>query len=459
MGKRRDLPKLVWARSRQVRRPTPNSRSVNEPAFRAECSCYAVLASPLSCLTPVAEGYGRLPGLAMLDPPGSEIASGGARVAGVTRGRRSDAASHEAGEFEAVAYVNSAIQRVVAGVPLPSPPHGAAWLRYAEWHGVAPLFLSRADDSLRELWHDAVHNLALSQLRSVADLSQLQRVLEDAEIDFLVFKGPTLRHGVYENPLSRAYGDIDALTPPDQFREAIAALELNGFALLDRNWPMIADRKQGQLSLRMPRGTSLDLHWSILNSVRTRREVNAPTSELFQHARSVQIDGLDIRTLGATDTVIHLALHACQNGAGRLRWLLDLHSGLLANQPTREQLYERAIGMRLHLAVEAAVQQVVMSVDPTVARWLPSTASVWPRVGAALRKRRPPGSAWRGQFSADAFYKSLRGSTTQSATSLVRHTLSLHLPTGDRRAVADLRRHEPSPSAMREFFDYVARQG
>jgi hypothetical protein len=89
-------------------------------------------------------------------------------------------------------------------------------------------------------------------LRTMADLTMLNRVLDGADIGWAVLKGPFLVEHAYKRVDVRSYTDLDVLVDRHRFGDVLDALEAAGASLSDRNWPMIAATQRGELSLVLP---------------------------------------------------------------------------------------------------------------------------------------------------------------------------------------------------------------
>lgn len=161
-----------------------------------------------------------------------------------------------------------------------------------------------------------------AQARSLAAVRDFGSLADPAGIDWLVLKGPALAHSVYPRPDLRHYVDLDLLVRPAEFGRLLTLLEDAGYQLVDRNWPLLARDRPGELRLRSPRGVLLDVHWSIFNDAGRRAAFHAPTAALLAGRRQLPAG---FPALSATDQLVHAGLHAALSGANRLGWLLDVH--------------------------------------------------------------------------------------------------------------------------------------
>jgi hypothetical protein len=236
----------------------------------------------------------------------------------------------------------------------------------ARRHRVAPFVVSAlrngdlADTPLFRRLEPAHRAVVSRQLHAAADLAALASSLGGAGVPWLVFKGPVLAHLAYPRPDLRTYEDVDVLVPRHAFADAVAALESEGFLVLDRNWSLIRREARGQLHLVHDAGTAVDLHWHLLNRESVRRAFRIDMSALHERAREIQIDGLSVRTLDPVDTLAHVCLHAALSGAGRLQWLKDVDLLVRGGDVAWDALAARArawnasvpVGMMLARATE-----------------------------------------------------------------------------------------------------------
>src|SRR5207248_3252817 len=73
--------------------------------------------------------------------------------------------------------------------------------------------------------------------------------------------------------------------------------------------------------------------------------------DVFQRARTVTVDGVTIQTPDAADTLIHLALHACLAGGGRLVWLKDIEQAVVNDRPHWDDVIRRSAEWQVNLFV------------------------------------------------------------------------------------------------------------
>lgn len=235
-------------------------------------------------------------------------------------------------------------------------------LAAAAYHGVSGWAYERlrgmpdAPDELIGELRDRYDLAVRRHLRATWELAGLAPVLDASAGQWAVMKGPAVVELLYPSPGVRPYGDIDVLVEPARFDEVLTTLQQHGSQLLDRNWKVIRRDRLGELHLRLPGGTPLDLHWNVVNMYRGRMRIEA--HELLDHAVRANLGGVSAPTLDPTNTMIHLAIHATLAGGDRLRWMQDVALAASRRPPDWEALTARAeawavaapVGFMLHRA-------------------------------------------------------------------------------------------------------------
>jgi hypothetical protein len=209
-------------------------------------------------------------------------------------------------------------------------------------------------EHLRDLHDRAV----LFHIKVLSDLGYLREVLGDAGVPWLVVKGPTLAVPVHGFADLRPYSDLDLVVPPSSLGGALEALEAAGSEVTDRNWTLIGRELKGEVHLKLPSGTALDLHWHLLNDRDRRQAFPIDMAELFESSRVVDVGGVEVRTLGLAHTAAYLAMHAMHSGGHRLIWLKDLHRLLRDGAVDIDVVIDQARRWRAELVLAGAASRV-----------------------------------------------------------------------------------------------------
>jgi len=205
------------------------------------------------------------------------------------------------------------------------------------------------------------HLDAIRQLALAADVA----LLTAAPIDFFMVKGPVLA-AVYPRPEDRRYRDLDVVVAPHAVDAAIRAVSALGGQLLDANWDAALRDRWGQVHLRMPHGTMVDLHWHLVNMGRTRDTLAVDMQDAWRDLRTVEVPGGSVQTLSVTNTVVHVAMHAALGGAWQARWFSDIQAFTRAHDIDWADVVERAKSWRVGRLVGVALLRAATLGDATV---------------------------------------------------------------------------------------------
>jgi hypothetical protein len=181
---------------------------------------------------------------------------------------------------------------------------------------------------------------AYNHVQGLWELAGLQPLLDRTGVPWAVLKGAAVVDLLYGGAGRRHYQDIDLLVHPIGFPVVVHALQESGARLLDRNWKMIRKEMRGQVHLRLPRGTPGDLHWDLINVHRGRMQIDS--AAVLDRAERVDLGGVAIPVLDATDSLIHLAVHASLSGGDRLIWLKDIELAASVRAPLWAEVVQRA---------------------------------------------------------------------------------------------------------------------
>ena len=254
-------------------------------------------------------------------------------------------------------------------------------------------------------------------LRTQADLAHLGGTLNDAGASWAVLKGPALALGYHGDALARSYTDLDVLVSPACLSGTIDALEASGATLVDKNWPMIAATRRGELCFRLPGGTVLDLHWSLLTDLAVRRHFTVATEPLLSRSEQLRIGDREVPVLDPADTFLHVASHACLSGGWKLGWVLDVAAVACSDKLDWATVVER--GRRTGLGLPAQVMldrtQRLLGTDGHRAT---ATLSAWRAALTVLERARPPVQLPPAHLSGRAVFSATRASTAASIAAL-----------------------------------------
>jgi hypothetical protein len=229
---------------------------------------------------------------------------------------------------------------LLRGAPIPPPRRGEdEWRRLLELlqsQGVAPLLYWRVKRS-DPRFHPPSPVLAnmrwtflaaaARSLRVLKQIRELSDAFRGAGIPFLFMKGPAMAWGVYPDPGTRPFGDLDILIAPAGYRRARRRISALGYRC-------VADRfetrqafaceerfvRPGQGGKDLP----VELHWDLVYFFGAHRPYDP--ADLFRGARTLPLPDGTIETLGPDDALIQSALHMTlmHRHEMRLMWVCDV---------------------------------------------------------------------------------------------------------------------------------------
>lgn len=292
-------------------------------------------------------------------------------------------------------------------------------------HGVTPalaVHLRGRDDApaqLVEKLQGCYRDQLARHLRTLADLRRLAEILNESGVRWAVMKGPALAEGLWPRPDLRLYVDLDILVERQRLGEAVELLQARGARLVDRNWPFILERRQGELSLAMPFATPLDLHWHLVNDPDLRRVFAFPVDEVLHRAAPARLGKVVAPVLDPVDTVLHLAYHMVHSGGHRLVWLRDFDLAVSAPDLNRDELYRRAMRYGCRQALAVSVQRTRRVLGPGRALALAEPGGAWSRVAALADRWRPVPKLPHERGSGRIVFQATRDSLSTSVRELV----------------------------------------
>jgi hypothetical protein len=260
-----------------------------------------------------------------------------------------------------------------------------------------------------------------SNLSYLALLVRLAAALREAEVPWVIVKGPVLAEMAYCGT-ARYYSDLDVVVPAEQFGQALEVLTARGASTLDRNWELVTADLRGQLHLGF--GPELvDLHWHLVNLVNQRDRFAIPMAELFERRRQVRVGTVTAWALDPTDAVLHVALHAALAGGHQLGWLVDVDRSVRNLNPDWRALVQRSRAWHTNLPVAVALNRAKEVLGAPVPPDVVTELSGGPTgrlLVHSLRKWRSGGSLPGGGSIDRALTRSLRDGYPATAAEVTR---------------------------------------
>ena len=296
-------------------------------------------------------------------------------------------------------------------------------------HRVAPaVYLHLREDpdtpvDLLEPMRDRYQQQILRLLQVQADITHVSQVFSGAGLAWLTMKGAALAEHLWSRPDLRQYNDLDILVDRRSFGVALDALVDSGAEMVDRNWPLIEAQMRGEVSLRLPNGTALDLHWNLVNNPVLRKAFRFRTPELLERSVEIKIGSVTVPTLDPADTLLHLAYHTAHSGGHRLMWLKDVERATASPDLDWDEALQRARrdGIALALGVVLARVGAVIGFEkaPPAAALRPARRTAWGVFAAGVDTWSPVPGLPHDKFSGQIAFKNTRGSSPASIAAAV----------------------------------------
>ena len=330
--------------------------------------------------------------------------------------------------------------------------------RAADYHRISPavyLYLrARTDDPglIGPLQHSYQQQMA-RHLQTVADLKILAQALDGAGISWVLVKGPSLS-AIWPRPDMREYHDLDLLVDRHRFLDALSTLQAAGAVLVDRNPPMILRQLRAELRLHLRHGTTLDLHWDLVNDVTLRKEFRFPTDAMIERASSAAIGGIAVPVLDPVDTLLHLGYHTTLSGAHRLIWFMDIRSAS-SHDPDWARIASRARAYGVELPLSLAFDRAARILGGTYPRHVWNRFRAWRFLAKTADRLQPvpwiPGTTG----SSRALYQNVRSTTSASLLPAIRDALRPSSTARDDTWRNPLHQDLADPAAWKQYLSLV----
>jgi hypothetical protein len=220
-------------------------------------------------------------------------------------------------------------------------------LQIVDHHKVAPLFFRNLEtfaagympeEPAAALQATHLENEQIC-IRRCGQLSSINRLLHEQQIDFRIFKGIPLALTAFQDSTLRDAGDIDLLVAEQDLFEAGEILRSQGYVRFEPQAKLTPRRLQSYIAHQKDfsyvhplAGVVIDLHWRFFRN--PWLPANARLEQVGEEW--VDLGSESIPTLPAPQLLLYLSVHGALDGWLRLKWLADI--GALLNTMTAEQL-------------------------------------------------------------------------------------------------------------------------
>ncbi len=196
-------------------------------------------------------------------------------------------------------------------------------------HRTLPLLYAHtrewAPNEVTEALRQYVHRRAMNVLFLGAELARIARRLDEADIPFLTFKGPSLAEA-YGGTARRPFVDNDLLVAPTDFDTVSRLLLEIGFNRHERS-PL---RQAGYLHIHGeytfgravgPLVSTVDVHTRL---VPIGYPFHGPFEALYARSRPLDIAGVKVPTFSWDDSLLALCVNALKDQWNRIRLATDI---------------------------------------------------------------------------------------------------------------------------------------
>src|SRR4051794_32406349 len=214
----------------------------------------------------------------------------------------------------------------------PGDDGGARLVADAARHGVVPalaphsVHLGLAPDVQTRLRNGALANRNAAA-RGIAQLAELDDALRAANVRMLVLKGLPLAARLTDSIAGRKVGDLDLLVDPAALPAAQHVLASLGYqAHPEQGDPVDGVHArairwiQKDRAFFRPPGLAVELHWRLSRYTL----LSVSFDEVWRDHRVVDMDGVDLRTLGPAHGLLHVAVHGADCSFYRYQWTIDV---------------------------------------------------------------------------------------------------------------------------------------
>jgi hypothetical protein len=246
---------------------------------------------------------------------------------------------------------------------LAATPLDARWVRWVQAQGLAAYTFHRLqktgglgmlpEDGQAFLHADYYQGVGLNVLQR-HEVEVVLAALESAGVESILLKGTPLAYTVYDDPLCRFKGDLDAWIQLDQLSEATAALEGAGYRVVrkEERPPELIRLIGGeqQMVSDVPGAGLIELQWPAFRGEWVRHTTQIDHKAIWERRTPVMIEGRMAQMMAPEDMLIHLCLHQAINHQFDKPWLrslLDVHLVIQHEEPNWEEVAARARSWRV----------------------------------------------------------------------------------------------------------------
>lgn len=221
----------------------------------------------------------------------------------------------------------------------------------AKRHSIVPLLYRQLEHNASDLLpREFLANLKLQYQENNArniiladELCRLIALFNNAGIEAIPYKGPALALFAYGNLALRRFVDLDVIVKKADVLHARDLLLAEGYVpgkSLTLSQQELLLRTQHNLQFaRDNRRLLLELHWEVAPHLFAS---SVQENELWQNLTTVEINGTELKTLGADDLLFSLCVHGSRHLWERLGWICDVAELIARHELNWTALLQRA---------------------------------------------------------------------------------------------------------------------
>lgn len=161
--------------------------------------------------------------------------------------------------------------------------------------------------AVQEQLHTAFLRATAMNIRNLFHAGMILEALREKQIEVIVLKGLYLLESVYSNIGLRTFVDLDLMVHKSDLAAASVVMQGLGYQLSAYFDFEDANRDIKHLPTIIKAGAPLvEIHWSILEE---DEPFAIDMEEIWRHAQSARVAGVDVKALDLEDLILHLSIH------------------------------------------------------------------------------------------------------------------------------------------------------
>jgi hypothetical protein len=234
----------------------------------------------------------------------------------------------------------------------------------ARRHGVLPLVHAALESACPDLVPDGVLRemrifCAANARRNeelAGELLRLLALFETHAVRAMPFKGPVLAQMLYGSAALRQISDLDIVVPPDEARQAAAALLSAGYRRQEppgsHEHRSLFDSGKDLIFVRPDRAICVELHWRFSED---GFNLALDSGELWRRLESTGFCGASVRSLQPEDLLLVLCVHGARHQWRLLKWICDIAALIRQDRLDWALVSSRAVSLHIERIVRTGL--------------------------------------------------------------------------------------------------------